>query len=177
MQCGHLLQVRCYQAAKFKADATLCNVVCGWDLPCGHACRKKCGQCLQQTLKAKTLTVADLSADAPLPRSSYLHPACTHSCGRGLLCGHDCRLACHGGTTCPPCSQPCKAACNHGRCRGLCTEPCQPCAEPCAWLCQHQGKCELPCEAPCSRLPCDERCGKNCHVGISALASVGKPAQ
>ena len=47
-------------AAVLQADATLCNVVCGWDLPCGHACRKKCGQCLQQTLKAKTLTVAGM---------------------------------------------------------------------------------------------------------------------
>ena len=103
--------------------------------PVGAALKSSCAARMHGHL---TCTVADLSAAAPMPRSSYLHPACTHSCGRGLLCGHDCRLACHGGTTCPPCSQPCQAACNHGRCQSRCTAPCQPCAEPCAWHCQHQ---------------------------------------
>lgn len=81
---------------------------------------------------------ADISAGAPMPRSNYNHPACSRRCGRDLLCGHDCKEPCHGGTTCPPCSQPCKAACNHGRCKGRCTDPCQPCAELCAWRCPHQ---------------------------------------
>ena len=92
-------------------------------------------------LPCNLLTKHGSNAEAtavPMPRSSYIHPACTQRCGRDLLCGHACVEACHDGTTCPTCQQPCKADCNHGKCKGRCTEPCQPCAEPCAWHCPHQ---------------------------------------
>ena len=125
MQCGHLLQIHCYDAAKSRvcccflplkpccfllltsgnghdgqlvsiklhalegatnaasqsaqgtqprcnqciwkkrlavqADATLCSAACGWDLPCGHACKKRCGQCLHKTLQSKGLNPAGKS--------------------------------------------------------------------------------------------------------------------
>ena len=48
-----------------QADATLCTAPCGWDLPCGHTCRKRCGQCLQHTLDTKGLTIAGTKVPIP----------------------------------------------------------------------------------------------------------------
>ena len=39
-------------------DATMCSHMCSWDLSCGHACKKRCGQCLKKTLEMKGLAPA-----------------------------------------------------------------------------------------------------------------------
>ena len=62
VRCGAALSSQ-PQSAKgcfwmMQEDATQCNAPCAWDLPCGHTCKKRCGQCLQQTLEAKGVTKA-----------------------------------------------------------------------------------------------------------------------
>ncbi|KAK6518253.1 hypothetical protein TWF506_005413 [Arthrobotrys conoides] len=135
--CGHSLLVHCFRT---NDPSLICTEKCGYLLPCGHPCKRRCSEC----------------------KNSGTHAECTTTCGKEYqLCNHKCLKACHEGTVCSPCKQACEIRCKHGKCPNKCGEACYPCAEECGWECEHQKqKCSMPCSVPCEKVPCDKRCEK-----------------
>ncbi|KAF3200213.1 hypothetical protein TWF106_003447 [Orbilia oligospora] len=135
--CGHSVSIHCFRT---NDPSIVCTEKCGYLLPCGHPCRRRCSEC----------------------KSLGTHAECTTTCGKDYrLCGHKCSRACHEGTACSQCKQPCEIQCKHGKCPNKCGEACYPCAEECGWECEHQKlKCSMPCSVPCEKVPCDKRCEK-----------------
>lgn len=107
---------------------------------------------------------------AAAPLISKKHLPCGQKCSRDLLCGHACGKSCHGGSTCPPCTQACAAQCVHGRCKASCTEPCAPCAEACTWQCQHQ-----VCSSPhiCAMLSMHHTSMRTSKPAVSLFVNTG----
>ncbi|KAK6532447.1 hypothetical protein TWF281_006635 [Arthrobotrys megalospora] len=135
--CGHAININCF----LRNDPNVtCTEKCGYMLPCGHPCQRRCNECT----------------------SSGTHAQCTTPCKKDYqLCGHNCSRICHEGTACPPCTRPCELQCKHGKCPNKCGEACYPCAEECGWECEHRKeKCSMPCSVPCEKVPCDKRCEK-----------------
>ncbi|KAF8943029.1 hypothetical protein BGZ47_005904, partial [Haplosporangium gracile] len=148
-----------------------CNVKCGKDLECGHACLRFCHECQElSSPEAKKI-------GAPLPAKEIertTHGKCMVECGRSQFCGHGCKSWCHGKEDCPPCKQDCAVMCTHSKCHRKCDVPCAACSERCIWECPHQGQCNMPCGAPCDRLPCSMRCDKNLPCGHQCPSLCGE---
>ena len=136
LACGHTQDVPCCEQGQL--SQVRCKSPCKALLPCDHLCAGKCGYCLQS-----------------------LHSACTHKCGRTLVCQHQCDEPCI--KACPPCKRACPMVCTHGLCPKPCGEPCDPCREPCSWECSHY-KCSKFCFEQCDREPCDRQCRKSINV-------------
>lgn len=126
--CGHQATIAC------SASLLDCRGPCG-KTSCSHECSGRCGECLQ----------------------GRVHRRCTKTCGRVLVCGHECRANCT--ITCPPCTNKCRTKCKHSECRRKCGEPCVPCSDQCEWKCEHL-KCNKKCGEICDRPRCHEPCRK-----------------
>lgn len=83
----------------------LCDAICGEDLPCGHYCNARCGNCYNEEK----------------------HPKCESACNKQLSCGHRCKAICHGKGQCPPCKQVAFPACRHEDVKRNCDEHPTPC--------------------------------------------------
>ena len=186
--CGHEIMVPCHQEAAFLDNPNRCTERCHRIMEgCGHVCERKCGGCLDRTLKKNPdFVLSDSNAHL------IEHGRCQSLCGKKLLCGHECREKCHPGEIaeldyplsippvdrqdCGPCKEKCSVVCEHRRrgCDKTCSEPCVSCAEPCSWECEHEGECDLPCGAPCNRLPCDQRCNKILACGCRCPSLCGE---
>ncbi|KAF9155352.1 hypothetical protein BG015_010198 [Linnemannia schmuckeri] len=148
-----------------------CNVKCGKDLECGHACLRSCHEC-QELSSPESKKIG-----APFPTREIeraVHGKCKVECGRSQFCGHGCKFWCHGKEPCPPCKQNCAVMCTHFKCHHSCDFPCAACSERCIWECPHQGQCNMPCGAPCDRLPCNMRCDKNLPCGHQCPSLCGE---
>ncbi|OWZ08056.1 hypothetical protein PHMEG_00019462, partial [Phytophthora megakarya] len=162
--CGHMQRVTC-SAAKIK-----CTRNCGEVLPCGHACSRKCNDCIEKTLKSRKG-----KSDTYFPIKPTVHGSCQKKCERLLPCCHRCRGVCHGKAPCSPCQQICDVfSCEHGSCTHPCSDPCAACTERCSWSCEHCIDCPLPCGAPCNRRLCDRRCTKSLSCGHQCPSICGE---
>ena len=157
--CGHETILSCHVdvgGADFQ-----CNAKCGRMLACGHACLRRCYQCM---------TTQD-------GRVLFNHRSCTATCDRNFTtCSHRCRKACHGEEPCPLCEESCEVRCTHSKCDKKCSEPCVPCAEAiCSSHCTtHKAACTLPCAAPCNWLPCSGRCSLLLSCGCRCPSVCGE---
>ncbi|XP_031549984.1 NFX1-type zinc finger-containing protein 1-like [Actinia tenebrosa] len=126
--CGHEVTIAC-SATPFDCPGPCGNPICD------HICSGSCGECLQ----------------------GRVHRRCMKTCGRVLVCGHECRDKCT--ITCPPCTNKCETKCKHSECRRKCGEPCVSCTDQCEWKCEHF-QCSKKCGEICDRPRCDEPCRK-----------------
>ncbi|KAG0297678.1 hypothetical protein BGZ96_005342 [Linnemannia gamsii] len=148
-----------------------CNVKCGKNLECGHACTRACHECQElSSPRAKETKVPPQARE----NKRTNHGSCKVECGRTQFCGHGCKKHCHGKEPCPPCPVKCAVKCTHAECGKSCDVPCAACCNPCIWECPHQGQCNLPCGAPCDRLPCNIRCDKNLLCGHQCPSLCGE---
>ncbi|CAJ1962034.1 unnamed protein product [Cylindrotheca closterium] len=145
--CGHKTSTTCSNA---KSENPVCPEPCGQVVEgCLHPCANRCSKCDGKHI-------------------------CRKKCGRTLFCGHDCELACHHGTECPPCTKKCVAVCAHSMCCKSCGDSCAACVEECVWECEHRERCDLVCGAPCTRLPCNERCKEKLRCGHQCPSVCGE---
>uniref|UniRef100_M4BLR6 Uncharacterized protein n=1 Tax=Hyaloperonospora arabidopsidis (strain Emoy2) TaxID=559515 RepID=M4BLR6_HYAAE len=164
LSCGHVQRVAC-STVKVK-----CTRLCGAVLPCGHACSRKCSDCIDRTLMNR-----EDGTEPNFPIAATEHGDCQKECERVLPCCHRCRGICHGTSPCPPCQRICDVfKCEHGSCNHPCCEPCTACTESCTWSCEHRGTCDLPCGAPCNRRLCDRRCTKSLECGHQCPSVCGE---
>ncbi|KAK1725552.1 uncharacterized protein BDZ83DRAFT_299698 [Colletotrichum acutatum] len=156
--CAHAVKVSCH--VDVTRDSYLCRTECGFQRPCGHACKSLCSACR-------------IRKDGKVVEED--HKACRQTCGRSYTsCSHSCRAACHGDELCPPCSSPCQNQCVHSKCGKKCHEPCPPCAEEtCPSSCPHS-KCTMPCAAPCDWIPCTKRCAEVLKCGHQCPSVCGE---
>ncbi|KAI9907263.1 hypothetical protein PsorP6_016116 [Peronosclerospora sorghi] len=160
-RCGHVQRVLC------STKTIKCTVPCGVIQACGHACARKCSDCVERTL------LDDRERAFPIVPTE--HGACEKVCDRMLPCSHRCQGKCHGDGPCPPCERMCDVfRCEHGACRHPCNEPCAACTEACSWSCDHCGPCPLPCGAPCTRRLCDRRCTQHLACGHQCPSVCGE---
>ena len=179
LECGHKARMACHQkklglAKKFKCQVKVrrtcqinsahtytascsdhfrsffgCGAQCNAQLPCGHICQGKCGNCLDQH-----------------------HPPCMAPCPRQLPCFHHCRGKC--GEPCRPCQESCSNSCTHKICFNKCGDRCAPCHKECPWTCDHQ-QCNRKCRDLCDREPCSEPCPLLLFCGHRCLGFCGEP--
>ncbi|KAL8011384.1 putative P-loop containing nucleoside triphosphate hydrolase, DNA2/NAM7 helicase, AAA [Plasmopara halstedii] len=162
--CGHTQRVAC------STKKMQCSRICGKALSCGHACVRKCSECIEKTLDA---SMGDQELKFPIDPTE--HGACQKKCERKLPCCHCCQKVCHSDSPCPPCQHTCDVfSCKHGSCKHVCSNPCAACTEQCSWSCIHCGDCSLPCGAPCIRRLCDQRCLKNLKCGHQCPSVCGE---
>ncbi|GBL83945.1 NFX1-type zinc finger-containing protein 1 [Araneus ventricosus] len=133
--CSHEVNIECSRSKDLELMMMKCQEPCGAELPCGHKCKGKCGNCYQ----------------------GRLHVICMEPCTRILICGHTCKSVCY--RNCPPCKETCEKYCVHKKCPKQCGEPCEKCTEPCEWSCSHK-KCTRLCGELCDRTICNEPCPK-----------------
>ncbi|ELU13047.1 hypothetical protein CAPTEDRAFT_103161, partial [Capitella teleta] len=185
-ECGHDQMVPCY------LDPALypCQDICDREKPCGHICKKRCGDpclpCRQPVLKTlpscgheQKVQCSDEIKKCTQPCEHVLkcghkcpgkcgdckavrHSACRKRCTQNLLCGHQCAGKC--SQPCLPCTFKCQGGCSHSSCNESCGIPCFWCQKPCEWSCKHL-RCGLLCWDPCQRLPCNYPCPKSLRCG------------
>ena len=141
-KCGHEQSIPC----SVDPAAFSCLVKCEKMLPCGHKCRKKCGE----VCTAK----------------------CKEKCLKSLPCGHSKEIACHRDPTTVECNNDCKKVleCGHP-CKKRCKDECQcneeimvqlPCKHMKRVLC-HKKHDSFECHERCRRtLDCGHECPGNC---------------
>ena len=141
-RCGHEQSIPC----SVDPAAFSCLVKCEKVLPCGHKCRKKCGE----VCTAK----------------------CKEKCLKSLPCGHSKEMACHRDPTSAECNNDCKKVleCGHP-CKKRCKDECQcneeimiqlPCKHMRRVLC-HKKHDSLQCMERCRRiLDCGHECPGTC---------------
>ncbi|KAG9078508.1 hypothetical protein FS749_009464 [Ceratobasidium sp. UAMH 11750] len=163
--CEHTAIMPCHQ----DPSTWTCRAPCTEPLNCcGRPCSSNCSRCVNISSPIPTRSER---SPGKVARSS--HPS--HTCKKGLRCGHRCKDNCAKGHVCSgKCLEPCSQACSHHKCTKRCCDPCTPCMEQCAWVCDHQ-RCPMTCGTPCSRLPCDEPCRNTLKCGHPCLSLCGEP--
>ena len=179
LECGHKARMACHQkklglAKKFKCQVKVrrtcqinsahtytascsdhfrsffgCEAQCNAQLPCGHICQGKCGNCLDQH-----------------------HPPCMAPCPRQLPCFHHCRGKCW--EPCSPCQESCSISCTHKIFFNKCGDRCTPGHKECPWTCDHH-QCNRKCRDVCDREPCSEPCPLLLFCGHRCLGFCGEP--
>ncbi|XP_064640121.1 NFX1-type zinc finger-containing protein 1-like [Lineus longissimus] len=144
--CGCKSPVQCH----VDVTTTPCPKKCETLLSCLHPCPGTCGDCLQ----------------------GRIHAACRQTCGRTLVCGHNCKFPCT--KECPPCEEKCLNRCIHSKCTKRCGEPCIPCNEHCQWSCPHY-QCNKVCHELCDRPRCDQPCLRRLRCRHFCIGLCGEP--
>ena len=88
--CGHEFKVTCHQQDGALNNPTRCRMPCDRELDCGHKCQRKCGSCIERTIKRRPDFVLS-------PATVHLldHGECQSLCDKRLICGHGCSEKCH----------------------------------------------------------------------------------
>ena len=176
--CKHKQQVPCYK----DPSEFVCQEECLKDLPCGHRCKRKCGEIC--TRECQMLIECDWpcghrgQAECYITKEKYtkLLRKCKHPCGKILECGHCCKGECgqcRQGRLHSPCQERCDRPllCGH-LCPANCAVNCPPCDKECPFTCPH-APCGHKCSAPCKECPhacewicphykCTQLCGEMC---------------
>ncbi|CAL1285238.1 unnamed protein product [Larinioides sclopetarius] len=173
--CGHTIQVPCHSFKKL----TPCTEPCEKLLPCGHQCRKKCGEtcaedCFVKVPIKSSICGHEINIECSKSKDLELMVMkCQEPCGTELPCGHKCQGkcgSCFQGRLHVICMEPCtrKLICGH-TCKFACYRNCPPCKEMCENSCEHK-KCPKKCGEPCEK--CTEPCEWFClHKQCTRLCS------
>ncbi|CAL1285236.1 unnamed protein product [Larinioides sclopetarius] len=148
--CGHVVNIECSRSKDVELLMMKCEEPCNIELPCGHTCQGKCGECYQ----------------------GRLHVICRQSCTRKLICGHTCKFLCY--QNCTSCKETCQKYCTHKKCPNECGELCERCTEPCEWSCPHK-KCNRLCSELCDRSSCNEPCKEVLKCRHLCIGICGEP--
>lgn len=110
--CGHEMQAPCGRKKQVLANPQHCNHPCGGILPnCEHVCQARCGDCFAHSQGSDQNKPAAGDQTTPAKSFAAKHLPCKQTCGKVLLCGHQCQAPCHIGTTCKgKCSACCRIA-------------------------------------------------------------------
>ncbi|CAL1283925.1 unnamed protein product [Larinioides sclopetarius] len=178
-ECGHTIEVSCYRLKKL----TPCTESCEKLLPCGHQCRRNCGQCctrkcVDEVLIKSSVCGHEIKIECYRSKDQeQMIIKCQQPCGTELTCGHKCQGkcgSCYQGRLHVICMEPCtrKLICGH-TCKFLCYRSCPPCKEACEIYCVHKKcqkqcgepceKCKEPCEWSCSHKKCTRLCNEVCN--------------
>ena len=174
--CNHEQDVPCYVSP----NDWICRKPCVKKLPCGHNCKKKCGE--PCTNKCEELALRKLTCGHEAKVKCYLDDnqaasQCTSPCRTELACEHICSGncgECRQGRLHVPCNEKCTRIllCGHP-CSGNCAKNCPPCKRECVYKCPH-GKCGNTCHSSCRSCPhrckwiclhqrCTKKCGELCN--------------
>ena len=176
-QCGHLQQVPCYCDPE---DFT-CQEPCSKVLPCGHKCKRKCGE--KHTAECRELITREWPCEHTAQAECYwtedmYSRNCKVRCNVTLQCGHPCQGTCgecRQGRLHKPCKQKCDRilTCGH-QCKSNCAQNCPSCDKKCMFQCPHGPcghKCHEPCrpcahkcEVKCEHWKCTRNCGEKCNI-------------
>ncbi|GBL83940.1 NFX1-type zinc finger-containing protein 1 [Araneus ventricosus] len=180
--CGHTIEVPCHRLKK----VTPCTEPCEKLLPCGHQCRRNCGEpCTKECFVKVPIKSSICSHEVNIECSrskdlELMRMKCQEPCGTELPCGHKCQGkcgSCYQGRLHVICMEPCTRIliCGH-TCKSLCYRNCPPCKETCEKYCVHKKcpklcgepceKCREPCEWSCSHKKCTRLCSELCNRTI-----------
>ena len=176
-QCGHLQQVPCHR----DPEDFMCQEPCSKVLPCGHKCKKKCGE--EHTTECRELITREWPCEHTAQAECYwtedmYSRNCKVECKVTLQCGHPCQGTCgecRQGRLHKPCKQKCdrRLTCGH-QCKIKCAQNCPPCDKKCMFQCPHGPcghkchelcrPCAHKCEVKCEHQQCTRNCGEQCNI-------------
>ena len=172
--CGHQQPVPCY----LSPQDFVCQEPCTKILPCGHKCKKTCGETC--TIECQELVEKKCPCEHTAREECYITDEqhsrrCKAPCGETLMCGHPCQGSCgecRQGRLHKPCKEKCTRilTCGHA-CTGPCAQSCPPCEKQCQYECS-DGPCDHKCWMPCC--PCPHDCIRMC-VHKKCTRTCGEP--
>ncbi|XP_033626044.1 NFX1-type zinc finger-containing protein 1-like [Asterias rubens] len=148
-KCGHVIQVECEMF-----DSVTCTEPCPRSLPCGHPCRKACGDSCPTCIVEVSKSMPECGNVIQVQCRWYESITCTEPCPRTLSCGHACKGAC--GAKCTTyCTV--KVSKHVTKCGHDVLMECakNPDLTPCTHLCDKLLVCGHRCPEKCSE-PCPE---------------------
>ncbi|XP_033626581.1 NFX1-type zinc finger-containing protein 1-like [Asterias rubens] len=148
-KCGHVIQVKCEMF-----DSVTCTEPCPRSLPCGHPCRKACGDSCPTCIVEVSKSMPECGHVIQVECRRYGSITCTEPCPRTLSCGHACKGAC--GAKCTTyCTV--KVSKHVTKCGHDVLMECakNPDLTPCTHLCDKLLVCGHRCPKKCSK-PCPE---------------------
>ena len=130
-----------------------CDIICKFQLACGHLCRGKCSEC----------------------SISHIHKPCESSVKLNHFCGEMIRMKCLGLNNTHEKPVVKDLHCMHKVIPYECNnEQMNQCNEPCIWACPHH-QCSKLCHEQCDRLVCNQRCVQRLDCGHQCVALCGEP--
>ena len=147
--CTHQHRIACSSLI----EDNPCDIICKFQLACGHLCRGKCSEC----------------------STSRIHKPCESFVKLKHFCGEMIRMKCLGlkNTHEKPVVK--DLHCMHKVIPYECNnEQMNQCNEPCIWACPHH-QCSKLCHEQCDRPVCNERCVQRLDCGHQCVALCGEP--
>ena len=199
-KCGHQQPVPCH----LDPQDFVCQEPCTEILPCGHKCKKTCGE--PHTTECQELVEKKGPCGHTAKEECYITKEqhsrrCKASCSETLMCGHLCQGSCgecRQGRLHKPCEEKCDRilTCGHP-CTSPCAKSCPPCEKKCPFKCPHgpcghtcrekcgpcphdcirmcvHKKCTRTCGEPCDCEPCNEPCRKKLPCGHDCMGFCGE---
>ena len=136
-----------------------CTQICGYNLPCGHSCQRKCHIDDREHLNYKCQEPCQRECPNGHPCQKYCYEDCS-VCSvivekQMSLCNHTKKLPCHVDASSVPCEAPCLKQCKL-------SHPCKlPCYKPCRCdvvVRKHMPNCEHEQDIPCYQEPLEFKC-------------------
>ena len=170
-QCGHEQSIPC----SVDPAAFSCLVKCEKVLPCGHKCRKKCGEVC--TAKCKEKCLKSLPCGHSKEMACHRDPTsaeCNNDCKKVLECGHPCKKRCKDECQCNeeimiqlPCKHMRRVLCHKKHDSLQCMERCRrilDCGHECPGICFEDCREDLCKVTVIKELPCGHQQSEPCNV-------------
>ena len=170
-RCGHEQSIPC----SVDPAAFSCLVKCEKVLPCGHKCRKKCGEVC--TAKCKEKCLKSLPCGHSKEMACHRDPTsaeCNNDCKKVLECGHPCKKRCKDECQCNeeimiqlPCKHMRRVLCHKKHDSFQCMERCRrilDCGHECPGICFEDCREDLCKVTVIKELPCGHQQSEPCNV-------------
>ena len=170
-RCGHEQSIPC----SVDPAAFSCLVKCEKVLPCGHKCRKKCGEVC--TAKCKEKCLKSLPCGHSKEMACHRDPTsaeCNNDCKKVLECGHPCKKRCKDECQCNeeimiqlPCKHMRRVLCHKKHDSLQCMERCRrilDCGHECPGICFEDCREDLCKVTVIKELPCGHQQSEPCNV-------------
>ena len=170
-RCGHEQSIPC----SVDPAAFSCLVKCEKVLPCGHKCRKKCGEVC--TAKCKEKCLKSLPCGHSKEMACHRDPTsaeCNNDCKNVLECGHPCKKRCKDECQCNeeimiqlPCKHMRRVLCHKKHDSFQCMERCRrilDCGHECPGICFEDCREDLCKVTVIKELPCGHQQSEPCNV-------------